>query len=98
MNGKPSWAAIVARNGSEDKTSQQAGLKQKVVLTKHFHEIIIRAPNQPVELANRALKEIIKAVKKASGIGYITASRRLLSGDMVIVFDGDIIILKESIN
>ena len=94
--GSPSWATIVARNGSENKTIQPAEPRRKVISIKHLHEILIRAPNQPAELANREPKEIIETVRKASRAGHATAVRRLPSGDIAVVFDGDTGPLREN--
>jgi len=87
--GRPSWAAVVA-GATQGGRGDSALYAPKVVVPERSNrEVVIRAPGQGEDLANRTAVQVVEAVNKAMGSEGAVAARRLRSGDTVLTFSNN---------
>ena len=59
-----------------------------VVPERRTREVVVKAPGQTEDLAQRSLIEVIQATNKAIRGNKALVARRLPSGDIILTFEG----------
>jgi hypothetical protein len=59
-----------------------------VVPERRTREVIIKAPGQSEDLAQRSSVQVVEATNRAIGGNSVVAARRLPSGDTILTFEG----------
>jgi hypothetical protein len=87
--GKASWAAVVAGTTQVDRSRNEAFTPKVVIPERRTREVVIRAPEQGEDLAQRTAVQVVEAVNRAMGSDGAVAARRMRSGDTVLTFKGN---------
>jgi hypothetical protein len=90
--GNKTWAEVAATGGHTGRHGgrgrSDTGIPRIVVPERRTREVIIKAPGQSEDLAQRSSVEVVEATNKAIGGKDVVAARRLPSGDTILTFEG----------
>jgi hypothetical protein len=82
------WAEVAAGGGRKGSGSGVVEAPRIVVPERRTREVIVKAPGQSEDLAQRSSIQVVEAANRAIGGSSVIAARRLPSGDTILTFQG----------